>query len=166
MELGFRLLGYRVCEHQSVWIRFCCEVSVLLQVTDDSGHEHVLTKAEAKLIPPDGIRGVMDKFLSPDDSDVIRETRREHFVRQLHDVRDLMHQEKRYRFIASSLLFSYGRPDVTAADEVIKVSMIDFAHTFHLNHSEEQVDQNYLTGLNCLLSFLETKAHVTEATNK
>lgn len=127
----------------------------LWQVTDDCGHVRVLTKAEAKLLSGDQMRQVLDTFLSPDD-EKMREWRREQFVRQLHQVRDLMSQEKRYRFISSSLLFAYGRPIAHCSDELVKLTVIDFAHTFRLPHSEEQVDQNYLKGLHSLLTFIES----------
>ena len=115
----------------------------------------ILTKSEGKLLPGSQMRQVLDIFLSPDDQQ-LRELRRKQYVKQLHQVRDLMSQEKRYSFISSSLLFAYGRP-AAGGDELVKLSVIDFAHTFRLHHDEERVDQNYLNGLNSLLTFIETR---------
>lgn len=59
---------------------------------------------------------------------------------------------RRFRFISSSLLFAYGQA-IDSAEEQVRVTVIDFGHTFRVN--DGQVDANYTNGLQSVISFLE-----------
>ena len=113
----------------------------------------MLSKAEAKLLSSCEVRSALDRFLSPDNEER-REERRAELARQLRQLLQLMLCLTSYRFVSSSVLLAYGTCP-RDGHEVVRASVIDFAHTFALPSHERQVDENYVSGLRSLLSFLQ-----------
>lgn len=131
-ELGFKVLGYRV--------------------TRSNGLVEVLRKEDAKKLNPEKLRSTIQFFLSPDGDHLAMERRRNLFIRQLERIKEVIKNETSYRFISSSILFSYKSvPYIGDDDEEAKATMIDFAHTFE-NYTSDP-DENYLKGLSSLISF-------------
>lgn len=122
---------------------------------DSAGNVTLFQKSESKQLPGSGIRQVLDTFLSPNDR-TARQRRRQRFLLQLYQLRDLMQQHvcRRFRFIASSLLFAYG-PSVDSTEELVRLTFIDFGHTFPVEETGGQLDENFMKGLSSLITFME-----------
>ena len=89
-------------------------------------------------------------------------------IQQLKSLRDWFETQSEYRFVSSSLLIIF-EGDPSFDEPAVKVSMIDFAHTFPMkvwsdSHSSDQVnmDTDYILGLTNLISALE-RLHLTFA---
>ena len=129
-------------------------------MTDAAGRVSLFTKEESKRLPLADVRRVLDTFLSPDD-EVLRQRRRRSLVAQLRLLLQLMQEQRQFHMISSSLLLAYPgrRGGTTGQEEEVRVTMIDFAHTFassaRRQSQERQVDANYVAGLRSLHAFLE-----------
>ncbi|ESO12252.1 hypothetical protein HELRODRAFT_158730 [Helobdella robusta] len=89
------------------------------------------------------------------------------FLEKLSDVQNWFYRQKKLYFIASSLLFVYDatvfellNPE-SSSDMVMQairsnsnLKMIDFTHVFDFE-TEDGRDENYITGLNSLVKFME-----------
>ena len=74
---------------------------------------------------------------------------------KLYKIRSWFESQHEFSFYASSLLVAYDA-DEDAGDKselVADVRLIDFAHVFPLQ--EGNLDLNFLSGLRCLISYLE-----------
>lgn len=137
-QLGFRILGFRVKDRQ--------------------GQRHQLEKSQAKLLRPEDVAEKLGFFLSPDADESVLDRRRTLFLRKLNDIKDHMDRQTSHRFISSSVLLSYET--TTEVEDRIQVKMIDFAHTHLCCPERQEVDQNYIQGLNSFINYF-SKAVVT-----
>ncbi|XP_050544419.1 uncharacterized protein LOC126907293 [Daktulosphaira vitifoliae] len=104
-----------------------------------------------KSLEPNEVNGVLGKFLNIDtvkSSNVINS-----LLEQLSSIIKYFNVQKHHHFFSSSIILSYDADTLTNdKSPIVKVSMVDFAHTIPAG---EVIDENYLFGVKNLYALLE-----------
>lgn len=118
----------------------------------------VLNKDFGKQLTKDNIGDFIDTYFDgANKSDQITEVK-QIFVKKLKEIQQFYSKQKQFHIYGSSLLFVYDAQATTnvpdeGLEKSVVLKMIDFAHVFPANETQ---DENYLNGLANLIRILET----------
>ena len=119
----------------------------------DSGYKR-LTKEFGRSLDEGSLPEVLDNYLQVNSK--FAKALAECFLIKLREVQSLFLSQKSYRLYGSSILFSYDYDTLASIDwkskNPVRLNLIDFAHNFP---AEDELDENYLFGLNNLIKLFE-----------
>lgn len=118
-----------------------------------------------KMLTADTVRVVLKRFVSSNPMDDLHPDAAfasavyggsEGIMNQLMELRNWFERQTYYHFYSSSFLFIYEANSTHVGNMHASVRLVDFAHALP---GQESVDENFLQGLNSLLSILQEIAH-------
>uniref|UniRef100_A0A4Y0BDU1 Kinase n=1 Tax=Anopheles funestus TaxID=62324 RepID=A0A4Y0BDU1_ANOFN len=128
-------------------------------------------KDYGKQLTEDNIRDAFLLYLNAAEDGRVSRKLLEHFLHDLHLIRDWAHQQTTYRLYSSSVLLVYDAAQLDESKQSkqqresltnshgtpsVRARMIDFAHAFPTETPDEDtVDENYLQGVDSLVDIFE-----------